>query len=109
MDNSVARAVSAAGHPAVLMPAAALIASPGHMGPAALAVSLACACAVLGYSLYKARRGGLCSFPEGGRAVPSPRRRIRRLVGWVAAGRGGVDPVSAETRKRLRSSVAHIR
>lgn len=78
MGNSVARAVSIAGHPAVLMPAAALIASPGHMGPAALAVSLACACAVLGYSLYKAHRGDWVHIDA---SAPAERAQLNSRVG----------------------------
>lgn len=58
MGNALARAVSIVGHPAVLMPAAALMAAPAHLRPAAFAVSVIGACVVMGYSLYKARRGG---------------------------------------------------
>ncbi len=84
MGNSVARAVSIAGHPAVLMPAAALIASPGHMGPAALAVSLVCACAVVAYSLYKARRGDWVHIDA---SVPAERAQLnaRVVIGLLAA------------------------
>ena len=49
--------LSIAGHPVVLMAVAALVASPSQMGPTALAICLACAGAVLGYSYYKTKRG----------------------------------------------------
>lgn len=78
MGTSVARAVSIAGHPAVLMPAAALIASPGHLGPTAVVVSLACACAVMGYSLFKARRGDWAHIDA---SVPAERAQLNARVG----------------------------
>lgn len=57
MDSSLARLVSIAGHPAVLMPTAAVIASPGHLTQTALLVSLVCVALVVGYSFYKSHRG----------------------------------------------------
>ena len=86
MGDSVARVVSIAGHPAVLMPVAAAIASPAHIRPAALAVSLVCACAVLGYSLYKARRGEWVHIDA---SVPAERAQLNVRVGaglFAAAG-----------------------
>ena len=57
MGTPLARLVSIAGHPAVLMPVAALVAAPDADAGAALVVSVACAVAVVGYSVHKARRG----------------------------------------------------
>lgn len=84
MGSSFARIVSIAGHPAVLVPVAALIASPGHMGPAALAVSLVCAGAVFGYSLHKARRGDWVHIDA---SVPAERAQLnsRVSIGLLAA------------------------
>lgn len=78
MSNSVARAVSIAGHPAVLMPTAAVIASPGGTGRAALAVALLCACTVLGYSFYKARRGDWAHIDA---SVPAERAQFNVRLG----------------------------
>ena len=78
MGDYVARAVSIAGHPAVLMPVAAAIASPAHIRPAALAVSLVCACVVLGYSLHKARRGEWVHIDA---SVPAERAQLNVRVG----------------------------
>lgn len=84
MDSSVARVVSIAGHPAVLMPMAVVIASLAHMRSAALAVSLICACAVLGYSLHKARRGDWIHIDA---SVPTERAQLnsRVAIGLLAA------------------------
>ena len=57
MNSSLARWVSVAGHPAVLMPVAAGVAAPAGVAGAALAVSLVCAGLVVAYSFGKARRG----------------------------------------------------
>lgn len=86
MGSSLARVVSIAGHPAVLMPVAAVIASPGQIGLAALAVSLACASAVLGYSLYKV---GRADWVHVDASVPAERAQLNSRVGvglLVAAG-----------------------
>ncbi|WP_374602222.1 hypothetical protein [Arenimonas sp.] len=84
MVDSLARALSIAGHPAVLMPAAAVIASPGETGLAALAVSLACGAAVLGYSVYKAHRADWVHIDA---SVPAERAQLntRVSVGLVLA------------------------
>jgi hypothetical protein len=60
------------------MPAAALIAAPGHLAPITLAVSLACAAAVLGYSLYKARRGDWAHVDA---SLPAERAQLNGRVG----------------------------
>ncbi len=54
------------------------------MGPAALAVSLVCACAVVGYSLYKARRGDWVHVDA---SVPAERAQLnaRVVIGLLAA------------------------
>jgi hypothetical protein len=78
MGNAFARAVSIAGHPGVLMPAAVVIAAPGHLRSAALGVSLACAFAVLGYSLYKARRGDWVHVDA---SVPAERAQFNSRIG----------------------------
>lgn len=80
MDSarSIARAVSIAGHPAVLMPVAAVIVAPRHLWPAALAASLLCACAVLGYSLHKAQRGDWIHIDA---SVPAERAQLNSRVG----------------------------
>lgn len=78
MGDSVARAVSIAGHPAVLMPVAIAIASPAHIRLAAVAVSLVCACGVLGYSFYKARRGDWVHIDA---SVPAERAQLNARVG----------------------------
>lgn len=76
--DSVARAVSVAGHPAVLMPLAAVIASPGQMRRASLVVSLVCASSILGYSLYKARRGDWMHVDA---SVPAERAQLNARAG----------------------------
>ena len=78
MGDSAARAVSIAGHPAMLMPVAVAIAAPTHIRSAALAVSLVCAGAVLGYSLYKARRGQWAHMDA---SVPAERAQLNLRVG----------------------------
>lgn len=78
MGNSLARTVSIAGHPAVLMSVAAAIAAPAHIRSTALAVSLFCACGVLGYSLYKARRGEWAHIDA---SVPTERAELNVRVG----------------------------
>ena len=78
MGDLVARAVSIAGHPALLMPVAAAIASPAQIRPVAIAMSLACACAVLGYSFYKARRGEWLHIDA---SVPGERAQLNVRVG----------------------------
>lgn len=78
MGNSLARAVSIAGHPAVLMPTAAVIAAPGQIDPAVLAASLGCAAAVLTYSFYKARRGDWAHIDA---SVPGERAQLNSRVG----------------------------
>jgi hypothetical protein len=60
------------------MPVAAVIASPGRLGPAAFAVSAACAAAVLGYSLFKARRGDWLHVDA---SIPSERAQLSSRVG----------------------------
>lgn len=88
MGDSVARAISIAGHPAALMPVAAAIAAPMHIRPAALGVSLICACAVLGYSLYKARRGEWVHIDA---SVPAERAQLNACVGiGLLAAAGGL-------------------
>lgn len=77
MGSSLARAISIAGHPAVLMPVAAMIASPTGIDTTALAVSLACAGAVLGYSLYKAHRGDWIHIDA---SAPAERAQLNRRV-----------------------------
>jgi TRAP-type uncharacterized transport system fused permease subunit len=82
------------------MPAAAAIASPASMRTAAFAISLVCACSVLGYSLYKAHRGDWvhidASFPVE-RAQLNARVGIGLLVGaaalWLAGVHMGVSSV----------------
>ena len=78
MDNSLARMVSTAGHPAVLMPAAAVIASPGSLAGVALSVSLACAVMVVAYSVYKVRRGDWAHVDA---SVSAERAEFNLLVG----------------------------
>ena len=100
MGSSLARVVSIAGHPAVLMPAAAVIASPGQIGPAALAVSLACGSAVLGYSFYKANRADWAHIDA---SVPTERAQLSSRVGgglvlaagalWLAGLHSGIPLV----------------
>ena len=60
------------------MPVAAIVASPGHIGRAALVVSLACASAIVGYSLYKARRGDWAHIDA---SVPTERAQLNSRVG----------------------------
>jgi hypothetical protein len=69
------------------MPAAAVIASPGRIGPIALAVSLACASAVLGYSFYKARRGDWVHVDA---SVPSERAQLNARIGVGLLAAAGV-------------------
>lgn len=57
MTLSAARLVSIAGHPAVLMTLAALVASPGANVLPIVVATVACGLGVLGYSYYKAQRG----------------------------------------------------
>ncbi len=86
MTQPIARLVSITAHPAVLMPVAAVIASPGPTDPTALAVALAFASAVLGYCLYKARRGDWVHIDA---SVPTERAQFNSRVGiglLVAAG-----------------------
>lgn len=78
MGGSVARLISVAGHPAVLMPVAAVIAAPEQMTQAALVVSLLCASAILGYSLYKARRGDWVHIDA---SVPAERAQLNARAG----------------------------
>jgi hypothetical protein len=84
MGNPVARVVSIAGHPVVLMALAAVIASPPHVRPVALVVWLVCASAVLGYSLYKAYRGDWVHIDA---SVPAERSQLnsRMGIGLLAA------------------------
>jgi hypothetical protein len=72
------------------MPVAAWIASAGHIGWPALAVSLACASAVLVYSLHKARRG---DWTHVDASVPSERAQLTSRIGvglLLAAGALGL-------------------
>lgn len=85
--GSLARSVSIAGHPAVLMPAAALSASPGRVAGAALFISLACATAVVAYSLYKVRRGAWAHMDA---SVPAERAQLNSLVGTGLLAAAGV-------------------
>src|SRR3970282_2402025 len=78
MDNSLARMVSTAGHPAVLMPAGAVIASPGSLAGVALSFSLACAVMVVAYSVYKVRRGDWAHVDA---SVSAERAEFNLLVG----------------------------
>lgn len=87
MDKPVARAVSIAGHPAVLMPVAALIASPEATGITAFVVSLVCGGAVLGYSLYRVRRG---DWTHVDASVPSERAQLNSRVACVLLAAAGV-------------------
>jgi hypothetical protein len=70
--------MSIAFHPGVLMPVAAFIASPGSIGPVALAASLACAGVILGYSFHKARRGDWTHIDA---SVPAEREQLNSRVG----------------------------
>lgn len=82
----LARLLSIAGHPAVLMPAAVLIAAPARVRLAALIASAACAAAVLGYSFHKAHRGDWAHIDA---SVPAERTQFNARVGsglLVAAG-----------------------
>jgi membrane-associated phospholipid phosphatase len=60
------------------MPVAVVIASPKQIGLAALVVSLVCACAVLRYSLYKARRGDWAHVDA---SVPAERAQFNVRIG----------------------------
>jgi hypothetical protein len=60
------------------MPVAAAIASPAHMRPTAIAVSLVFACAALGYSLYKVRRAEWIHIDA---SVPTERAQLSARVG----------------------------
>ena len=84
MGNALARAVSIVGHPAVLMPVAALVAAPAHLRPAAFAVSVVGACVVMAYSLYKARRG---AWTHVDASVPTERAQlnVRLAIGLLLA------------------------
>jgi hypothetical protein len=66
------------------MPVAVAIASPAHIGRTALAISLVFAAAVLGYSLYKARRGDWAHIDA---SMPAERAQLnsRLGVGLLAA------------------------
>jgi hypothetical protein len=66
------------------MPLAAVIASPARIAPTALAVSLVCALAVLGYSIYKTRRG---EWGHIDASLPAERAQlnVRVGIGLVAA------------------------
>lgn len=86
MDSSIARLVSIAGHPAVLMPIAGMIAARGIDVGTALIVSVACAFVVVGYSFYKTRRGDWVHIDA---SVPAERAQLNSRVGLgllVAAG-----------------------
>jgi hypothetical protein len=69
------------------MPVAAVIASPAHIGPAALAISIACAAAALGYSLYKARRGDWAHIDA---SAPAERMQLNSRVGIGLLAAAGV-------------------
>lgn len=77
-ELAAARLLSIAGHPAVLMPAAALIAAPPRIGVAAVTAAVACVVAVLGYSFYKARRGDWLHIDA---SVPAERMQFNSRVG----------------------------
>ena len=80
MEKPLARLVSTAGHPAVLMPAAAVIASPNRFAGIALAISLGCAALVLAYSLYKTRTGQWAHIDA---SAPSERLELNSQIGTV--------------------------
>ena len=87
MDSSVARLVSIVGHPAVLMPVAAVIAAPWEIGRAALVISLACASVAVGYSFYKARRGDWAHIDA---SAPAERAQFNSRVGLGLLAAAGV-------------------
>lgn len=74
----LARAVSVAGHPAVLMPVAALVTASPPMAPGVIVASLACASAILGYSYYKLRRGDWVHVDA---SLPAERAQLNSRVG----------------------------
>lgn len=78
MESFLARLVSIAGHPSVLMPMATVIAAPGHISQAALVVSLACGSVILAYSFVKARRGDWVHIDA---SVPAERAQFNGRVG----------------------------
>lgn len=78
MGTSVARAVSIAAHPVVLMAVAAVFASPAHVRPATVVISLICASAIMGYSLYKARRGDWVHIDA---SIPAERAQLNSRIG----------------------------
>lgn len=87
MDNPLARLVSVSGHPAVLMPVAAVIASPDTTVTAAVVVSLVCATVVVGYSVYKARRGDWGHIDA---SLPVERAQLNSRVGLGLLAAAGV-------------------
>jgi membrane-associated phospholipid phosphatase len=69
------------------MPVAVVIAAPGQIAPAALAVSLVCVLAILAYSLYKARRGDWGHIDA---SVPTERAQLNLRVSVGLLGAAGV-------------------
>ena len=78
MGYSLARLVSIAGHPAVLMPVAAVIAARDIDVRNAFLVSVACAFVVVVYSIYKTRRGDWVHIDA---SVPAERSQLNSRVG----------------------------
>lgn len=79
--------LSVVGHPAVLMPLAALIAAPARIGVAAAAAAAACAAAVLGYCFHKARRGDWAHIDA---SAPAERSQLNSRVGIGLLAAAGV-------------------
>lgn len=95
MSQSIARAISIAGHPAVLMIVAALAASPRSHGISTVAVTAACGLAILAYSFHKAKRGDWRHIDA---STPAERAQLNTRVGFglmVAAGVLAVTDVHA--------------
>lgn len=86
MNHFLARMLSIAGHPAVLMVVAAVAASPRSHGLFSVAVTVACGIAVLAYSFLKTRRGDWGHIDA---SAPIERAQLNTRVGWgllLAAG-----------------------
>lgn len=78
MDKPLARLVSTIGHPAVLMPAAVIIASPHETVKTAFLVSASCVSGIIGYSFYKTRQGEWVHIDA---SAPTERAQLNSRVG----------------------------
>lgn len=87
MDYSIARLLSIAGHPAVLMPVAAVIAARDIDVRAAFLVSVVYAFVVVVYSIYKTRRGDWVHIDA---SVPAERAQLNSRVGLCLLATGGL-------------------